>query len=110
MGRPLGSPNRDKRFKAALVRYADADPVRLDEMAQKLWATAMTGDVSAMREVADRLDGKVPQAIVGDEEHGPVQIAWLSKSTTSPDSNSSPSTTEPSASPVSSATDEPEKP
>jgi hypothetical protein len=25
--------------------------------------------------VADRLDGKVPQAIVGDDEHAPIQVA-----------------------------------
>lgn len=72
MGRPLGSVNKDKRFKAALVRYVDADPKRLDEMVEKLWLTAMDGDVSAMREVFDRLDGKVPQAIGGTDELEPI--------------------------------------
>src|SRR5581483_1525509 len=32
----------------------------------------MKGEAPAIREVADRLDGKVPQAIVGDDEHPPV--------------------------------------
>lgn len=80
MARPLGAENKNKRFKAALARFADADPARLDDLAQKLWATAMSGDVAAMREVADRLDGKVPQAIVGDEEHPPVTVTWLNPS------------------------------
>lgn len=74
MARPPGAENKNKRFKAALARYADADPKRLDELAEKLWTTALEGDVAAMREVADRLDGKVPQAIVGDDEAPPIQI------------------------------------
>jgi hypothetical protein len=74
MGRPLGSQNKDKRFKAALVRYVDADPKRLDEMAEKLWLKAMGGDVVAMKEVADRLDGKVAQPVGGSDDLPPVQI------------------------------------
>lgn len=73
-GRPPGAENKNKRFKAALNRYADADPKRLDDLAEKLWATAMSGDTTAIREVADRLDGKVPQALVGDSEHDPIQF------------------------------------
>jgi len=34
------------------------------------------GDVSSIREIADRLDGKVPQAVVGDDEHDPVGIVF----------------------------------
>lgn len=71
-GRPPGAENKNKRFRAALNRYADADPKRLDDLAEKLWATAMLGDTTAIREVADRLDGKVPQALVGDDDHPPV--------------------------------------
>lgn len=35
----------------------------------------INGEVQGIRETADRLDGKVPQAIVGDDEHGPIQVA-----------------------------------
>jgi len=70
---------KDRRFKAALVRYADADPKRLDELAAKLWEQAISGDVSAMREVADRLDGKVPQALVGDDEHPPITLEKIER-------------------------------
>ena len=79
MARPLGAENKNKRFKAALVRFADSDPKRLDELAEKLWKTALEGDVSAMREVADRLDGKVPQAIVGDDDHAPVRLEQIQR-------------------------------
>jgi hypothetical protein len=77
-GNPGGRAKEPRRFKAALARLADADPRKLDELAKELWSKAMSGDVSAMREVADRLDGKVPQAVVGDDEHGPIEhvIRW----------------------------------
>jgi len=34
----------------------------------------MQGDVPAIRELADRLDGKVAQAIIGDDEFDPISI------------------------------------
>ncbi len=76
MARPLGAENKHKRFKAALIRFADADPKRLDELAEKLWAQAMSGDVSAMKEIADRMDGKVPQGIAGPDGEGPLQAGF----------------------------------
>ena len=78
-GRPLGAENKDKRFKAALIRYADADPRRLDELAKTLWDTAAGGDVTATREIADRLDGKVPQGIEAPAgSSGKLVIEWNS--------------------------------
>lgn len=47
---------------------------KLRAVADALLDKAMSGDVQAIKEVADRLDGKVAQAIVGDDDHGPVQI------------------------------------
>jgi hypothetical protein len=35
----------------------------------------LKGDVAAIREIADRLDGRVPQAIVGDDESDPIRYA-----------------------------------
>jgi hypothetical protein len=35
-------------------------------------------ETAAFREAADRLDGKVPHAVVGDEEHPPVAEAATS--------------------------------
>jgi len=32
------------------------------------------GTPRAIQELADRLDGKVPQAIVGDDEHDPIRV------------------------------------
>src|SRR5262245_35449450 len=65
MARPLGATNKDKPFRAALVRalgIADNNPEKLDQLAAALLARAQEGDTTALREVADRLDGRVPQA------------------------------------------------
>lgn len=34
----------------------------------------LKGDVQAIKEIADRLDGKVPQALVGDNEGDPINL------------------------------------
>jgi hypothetical protein len=35
---------------------------------------AMEGDMAAIKELGDRLDGKVPQAVVGDADHDAIQV------------------------------------
>jgi hypothetical protein len=78
MGRPLGATNKDKPFRAALVRalgIADNNPEKLDKLAAALLARAQEGEVAALREVADRLDGKVPQGLEhSGEPQRPVAI------------------------------------
>jgi hypothetical protein len=79
MGRPLGAPNKERPFRDALRRVAyENDRERLNKAAQALMKRAEDGDPMAAREVADRLDGKVPQAIVGDDEHDPIRhiVTW----------------------------------
>jgi hypothetical protein len=34
----------------------------------------MEGDMQAIKELADRMDGKVPQAVVGDDEHDAINL------------------------------------
>jgi hypothetical protein len=70
-------PAKDKPFRAALVRQIVAaanDPDALDRIALALKDKALEGDVSAIREIADRLDGKVPQGIEGGDETNPVRM------------------------------------
>lgn len=74
MGRPPGVPNKDKPYRAALRRMVSENPDVLDKIARRQLAAAEAGDTTACREIADRLDGKVPQAVVGDSEHDPVQF------------------------------------
>lgn len=71
MGAPVGNKNaagpRDRAFSDAVRRVALAEEgKKLREMAEKLIGRAVEGDVTALREAADRIEGKVPQAL----EHG----------------------------------------
>src|SRR6476659_320106 len=82
MGRPLGSPNKDKPFRDALrmeIAAAGEDHKELREVAASLIAEAKAGNVAAIKEIADRLDGKVPQPQGGTTELPPIVhgIAWL---------------------------------
>ena len=74
-GNPNGRPKSNKRFKDALNlavhERIDEKPLRgvetrdetyLRRAAEALVEKAMSGDLRAIREVADRLDGKVPRA------------------------------------------------
>lgn len=60
-------------LQLAVNEQQDGLPV-LRALADALVKRGRTGDVQAIREIADRLDGKVPQAIVGDDEHPPVSV------------------------------------
>jgi hypothetical protein len=53
---------------------AGNDPRHLRAVARKLFEKALDGDLSAIREIADRLDGKPVQAI----ERGDVPVEVLS--------------------------------
>ena len=51
------------------------DKTKLRAVADALVDKAMSGDVQAIKEVADRLDGKVPQGVIGgDEDDSPLSI------------------------------------
>jgi hypothetical protein len=73
-GNPAGRP-KTKPFKDALKKLIEERG--LDGAAEALYAKAMTGDVPALKEIADRLDGKVPQAIVGDDEGDAITIRQI---------------------------------
>ena len=63
MGRPIGSVNKEKPFNDALRIALRGDPLRLRRIAEKLAEKAEEGDLAAIRELADRLDGKPVQVI-----------------------------------------------
>lgn len=67
MGRPIGSVNRQKPFNDALRIALRGDPLRLRRIADKLATLAEGGDLSAIRELADRLDGKASQAHTSED-------------------------------------------
>ena len=63
MGRPIGSPNREKPFRDALNIALHGRPLALRRIADKLLDKAEQGDLAAARELADRLDGKPAQMV-----------------------------------------------
>lgn len=46
----------------------------LNVLATKLVRCAVEGDISALKEIGDRLDGKPAQAIVGDNAADPINV------------------------------------
>lgn len=69
-GNPGGRP-KTKLFREALIRALEAagdDQKKLDVVATALFLKASDGDVPAIRELADRIDGKVPQGIENGED------------------------------------------
>lgn len=74
-----GRPPKEKSFANMLnIAIKEAvegtDKTKLRAVADALVDKAMAGDVAAIKEVADRIDGKVPQAVVGDGEHDPINV------------------------------------
>ncbi|NKK06733.1 hypothetical protein GFL93_12765 [Rhizobium leguminosarum bv. viciae] len=76
-----GRPPKEKSFANMLnIAIKEASETgggtKLRDVADALIAKAIAGDVAAIKEVADRLDGKVPQAVVGDDDHDPIGVVF----------------------------------
>lgn len=64
-----------------IARLNDAEGAALDRVIAALLAKAQEGDVPAIKELFDRVDGKVAQAIIGGEEEDPeIKVSWLARS------------------------------
>jgi hypothetical protein len=65
--------NREKPFNQALLMTLRSNPVALRRIAAKLVEKAEEGELAAIREIADRLDGKPAQVI----DRGDVPVTQL---------------------------------
>ena len=74
MGRPIGSLNRQRPFNQALLMTLRSNPVALRRIAAKLVERAEEGELAAIREIADRLDGK-PVPVI---DHRDVPVREMS--------------------------------
>jgi hypothetical protein len=81
-GAPVGNTNarNGKQWKQAIERALDKRgkgdrTAALDALAEKLLAKIDEGDVSAIREFGDRMDGKAAQSVQlgGDPEGEPIR-------------------------------------
>lgn len=82
-GAPIGNANaRGKLWRQALIRALEkraADNGRhrndeLDALADKLIAACFGDDLGALKELADRLDGKPATVLAGDDDLPPVKV------------------------------------
>jgi hypothetical protein len=87
MAAPLGNKNaaKAKVWHAAIMRAlerrkpADERIQAIDELADKLLDLVAMGDLAALKEFGDRLDGKPHQSVgvAGDEEGNPVKLEQI---------------------------------
>ena len=77
VGAPKGNKNstKDKRVWGKIVRKlaVQEDYKKLHSVANALYAKAEDGDISAIKELGDRIDGKSEQTISGDSDQ-PITI------------------------------------
>ena len=79
---PTGSKSdkiwRDAIHRAVKRSSEDGKTKRLEMLADKLVAEALSGDVPALKEIGDRLDGKPAQALEhSGKDGGPLVVSWL---------------------------------
>lgn len=71
MAAPKGNTNakKENRIWGDTIRraIAQSDPERLRRIAERLLNKAEEGDISALKELGDRLDGKPSQAITNED-------------------------------------------
>lgn len=86
MGAPLGNQNgvKAKRWSQAIDRALSARSKRdgieaLDKLAENLLALAEAGDLGALKELGDRLEGKPSQQIIGAGEEGEHLIGVIKR-------------------------------
>jgi hypothetical protein len=80
-GNPNGRPKRDKIWREAIIRALKRreqdDPQALERLANSFIRKVEEGDVSAIKEFGDRLDGKPAQAVIGDDSEDPITVRQI---------------------------------
>ena len=80
-GAPKGNQNavKAKKWTDAIERALEKrsridQKAALDDLAEKLLEKCAEGDLQALKELGDRLEGKPAQSVVGDPEN-PIHVA-----------------------------------
>ena len=81
-GNANSGPKREKPFRDALLmelKAAGEDHKTLRRIARAVISRAEEGEIQAIKEIADRLDGKVPQGIENGDPDQPFKMTfeWL---------------------------------
>ena len=81
-GNPKGR-QAEKPFRDALrmeLAAAGEDHKSLRKIAKKLISEANKGNMAAMKEIADRMDGKAAQSLtVGGDQDNPLQFEYIER-------------------------------
>lgn len=78
MPAPLGNANATKSRRMlgdALKRLLTQSPEKVEAVAQKTIDAAIAGEPWAQALIYERVDGKMPQAIVGDDDEPAVKFS-----------------------------------
>lgn len=74
-GRPKHKPFQEAlRMEMLAAERGEACEAKQGSLRWNARQLLEKGDVPAIKEIADRLDGKVPQAVVGDDEHNAINV------------------------------------
>lgn len=74
-GRPKVKPFKDALLiEAKLAENGEASEAKPGSLRWNARQLLNQGDVQSIKELADRLDGKVAQAIVGDDEEDAINV------------------------------------
>jgi hypothetical protein len=77
MSAPVGNQNAAKKNRMltdALKRELTQNPEEVRKIARKVIDSAIEGQPWAQQLIHDRVDGKVPQPVVGDDDEPPVML------------------------------------
>lgn len=77
MSAPVGNQNAAKKNRMltdALKRELTQNPDDVRKIARKVIDSAIEGQPWAQQLIHDRVDGKVPQPVVGDDDEPPVML------------------------------------
>lgn len=83
-GNADGRPKKEKSFanmlRIALAETDEKGNTKLRAVADKLVSEALNGEGWAIKEIADRTDGKVPQGIIGgSEDDAPFLVSVIER-------------------------------
>lgn len=79
-GNPSGRPKSKvwtDAIKRAVEKIDQLDPEqrpRIDLLAEALVAAGLAHEVNALQEIGNRLEGRVPQALIGDNDADPINV------------------------------------
>lgn len=84
-GAPVGNTNGTKQKRMlgdCLKRELTQRPEDILAIANKLIESAKAGEAWAMQLIHERVDGKLPQPVVGDDDESPIRhshlVEWVS--------------------------------